>query len=63
MNASIRPSTNTGVEKPMLANSIVPTSAAELRLYAETMPSGTPTPMANTSEKKVSSMVVGRRWR
>ncbi len=46
-NASIRPSTNTGTEMPMLAKPMTPTSAAELRRYAEMMPSGTPTTMAN----------------
>ena len=61
MNASTSPSTKTGVEMPMLAMTMVPTSVLELRRMADRMPSGMPTPMAKSNAKTVSSMVVGRR--
>ena len=60
-NASMRPSTKTGIDTPRLAKTIDPTSTGELRRYAENMPSGTPTTMANSIAKSVSSIVVGRR--
>ena len=41
--ASSSPSTKTGIDTPRLAKTIVPTSAGELRRYAEMSPSGTPT--------------------
>ncbi len=45
----------------MLAISIVPISTGVLRQYADTMPSGTPTTVANVSAASASSTVTGIR--
>ena len=59
----MRPSTKTGMETPMLAIIIVPTSAAELRRMAETRPRSRPRIEAKISAMTVSSTVVGSRSR
>jgi len=59
--ARTRPRTNTGMDTPRLANIIVPTSTAELRLTADSIPSGIPMATAMRIANSVSSTVVGRR--
>ena len=60
-NWSISPSTNTGVETPRFATTIVPTSTWSCAGIAEMIPSGTPTTIANIRAQIVSSTVVGSR--
>ena len=57
--ANIKPSQKTGIEIPILARTIVPTSMEVLCFKAEIIPKKTPTMIATTSPPKASSIVTG----